>query len=140
MAHGTRRHARESALQALYLMDLCKDDPDGIPRAAWSEKPLELQAQEFARRLAHGVRVHESEIDAVIVRYTENWALDRMAAIDRSVLRMAAYELLYDLETPVSVVINEAIEIAKKFSTAESSKFVNGILDKVKQERKSIKE
>jgi transcription antitermination protein NusB len=78
---------------------------------------------------------HLTALDPVIKKYAENWELHRMATIDRCILRMASFELLYDVETPVKVIINEAVEIAKKYSTSESSRFVNGILDKVKLER-----
>ncbi len=89
----------------------------------------------FSRHLAQGVLDKKNEIDTILTSYAEHWELSRMAAVDRNILRLAALEILTDLETPVSVIINEAIEIAKTFSTEESGKFVNGILDKVKQNR-----
>ncbi len=78
---------------------------------------------------------HRSLLDQLIAKYAENWEIGRMAAIDRNVLRLAAFELLNELDTPVSVVIDEAVEIAKTYSTQDSGKFVNGILDKIKAER-----
>ena len=132
---GARRQAREAALQALYLGDLCRAPALEISEKAWSEDPLSGKTLEFCRHLIGGVDASRESIDSVIVKYAENWELGRMAAVDRCLLRMAAFELLYDLGTPVNVVINEAVEIAKKYSTAESSKFVNGILDKIKLER-----
>lgn len=134
---GARREGREAALQVLYLSDLTKLAPTEAPAPVWSEEPLQPRAKSFAKHLAEGVQEREQDLDGLIKKYAENWELHRMATIDRCLLRLAAYELVYDVETPVSVVINEALEIAKKFSTAESSKFINGILDKLKQERKS---
>ncbi|OGR52414.1 MAG: transcription antitermination factor NusB [Elusimicrobia bacterium GWA2_38_7] len=83
-----------------------------------------------------GVLDRQEEIDTLIRRYTENWDIRRMAAIDRNILRISTFEILTDLETPISVIIDEAIEISKNYSTEDSSKFVNGILDKIKGERK----
>jgi transcription antitermination protein NusB len=140
MPTGTRRIARESALQAIYLMDLCKQGVEEILKPTWSAEMLDSKTQEFADHLIQGTAAHRDELDGVIMKYTQNWAMERMAGIDRCLMRLAAFELLYDLDTPVSVIINEALEIAKKYSTAESSKFVNGILDKVKLERKTEKE
>jgi N utilization substance protein B len=132
---GSRRLGREAALQILYLTDLCRQPMADWPEKAWSGEPLPPKTRAFAQHLAEGVAAEAERLDALIMKYVQNWELGRLAAIDRCILRIAAYELLYDTETPVSVAINEAVEIAKKFSTAESSKFVNGILDKVKLER-----
>jgi N utilization substance protein B len=85
--------------------------------------------------LARGALAHRPALDAVIAKVAENWEIGRMAAIDRNILRLAAFELMHSLETPVSVVIDEAVEIAKTYSTQDSGKFVNGILDKIKTER-----
>ena len=132
---GSRRQSREAALQVLYLKDLSKNTLDSIPDTVWSEEPLTPNTREFAQHLVEGVLFQQPAIDFLIKKYTENWDIHRMAAIDRSILRLAAYELLHELETPINVIINEAVEIAKKFSTHDSSKFVNGILDKIKVER-----
>jgi N utilization substance protein B len=132
---GSRRQGREAALQVLYLKDLGKKAMDAVPEAVWSDEPLTPKIKEFAQRLVEGVLSEQSALDPLIKKYTENWEMDRMAAIDRSILRLAAYELLHEMETPINVIINEAVEIAKKYSTGDSSKFVNGILDKIKAER-----
>jgi len=132
---GVRRQGREAALQIIYLADLTQLAPQDAPDPVWSQDPLPPRAKSFAKHLAEGVHQNLEAIDPLIRKYAENWELHRMATIDRCLLRLAAFELVYDHETPVSVVINEALEIAKKYSTAESSKFVNGILDKLKQER-----
>lgn len=121
----------------VYLVDVCQLDVDKIPDAVLSDEPLAAKTREFARHLAAGTVSEWEKIDKLVAHYAKNWELHRMAAIDRCILRLASYELLAELETPVNVIINEAVEIAKKYSTAESSKFVNGILDKVKAERKN---
>lgn len=106
-----------------------------MPERAWSEEPLDIKARAFAAHLADGVQQNKEALDRLIEKYAQNWTLARMASIDRCVLRLAAYELVYEPETPINVIINEAVDIAKKFSTSESGKFVNGILDKIKLER-----
>ncbi len=102
-----------------------------------AQDPAYSETDDFSRHLADGVWNHKSEIDAMLTRYAENWDLHRMAAVDRNILRLSTFEIVHDKETPLSVIIDEAIEIAKTYSTEESGKFVNGILDKIKQERKS---
>ena len=132
---SSRRQGREAALQTLYLIDLCRLDLKDLPEAVWSDEALSPKTREFAGHLAAGVVARWAKIDKLLGQYARNWELSRMAAVDRCILRLATGELLMDLETPVNVIINEAVEIAKKYSTAESSKFVNGILDKIKVER-----
>jgi N utilization substance protein B len=132
---GVRRQARQAALQILYLMDIARLPLPTASAIFWREETLPARAKDFADRLAAGVSDTCAALDALIVKYAENWELGRMAAVDRNILRLAAYELLHDGETPVSVVLDEAVEIAKTFSTQDSGKFVNGILDKIKSER-----
>jgi transcription antitermination protein NusB len=132
---GTRRQSRESALQILYLMDVGGLSLEDAARVYWRDNPMPLRARAFADELARGAAGKLKELDALIVKYAENWELSRMAAVDRNILRMAAYELVHHLDTPVSVAIDEAVEIAKAYSTQDSGKFVNGILDKIKLER-----
>jgi N utilization substance protein B len=133
---STRRQGREAALQMIYLVDTCNIDLDKIPDDVLSDAPLTPKIRDYARHLASGTVSQWERIDELIVRFAKNWEMKRMAAIDRCLLRLASFELLMEAETPVNVVINEAVELAKKYSTAESSKFVNGILDKIKEERK----
>jgi len=133
---GARRQGREAALQVLYLNDISRNTLREVPEPVWSAEPLTPTTREFAARLAEGVSAHQSVIDPLIKKYAENWEIGRMATIDRCILRLGAYELMHELDTPINVIINEAVEIAKKFSTGESGKFVNGILDKIKTERK----
>jgi transcription antitermination protein NusB len=130
-----RRKAREVALQFLYQMDL-QGEADPRPHAAefWDRHPLDDDARELADQLVRGTKTTQGKIDEVIARCTENWDLERMAVVDRNILRMAVYELGWRTETPPKVVMNEAIEIAKKFGTRESSRFINGILDRVHRE------
>jgi N utilization substance protein B len=132
---GVRRQAREAALQILYLVDIAKLKPEAAAEMTWAGGELPPKAREFSVALAQGALDKKAELDAAIVKYAENWELHRMAAVDRNILRLAAFELLHHPETPVSVVIDEAVEIAKHYSTQDSGKFVNGILDKIKLER-----
>ena len=132
---GARREGREMALQALYLSDVCGlQIPSALKAALKQEFPETVK--EFSRHLVKGVIENKEEIDRILRLYAENWELNRMASVDRNILRLSAFEILSDVETPVSVIIDEAIEIAKTYSTGDSGKFVNGILDKVKKERK----
>ena len=94
------------------------------------------EAREFAARLIEGLHGHRAEIDGVIGEVAENWNIERMAAIDRNVLRIACYELLLCKDIPPKVAINEAIELGKRFSTQQSGAFINGILDRIRRERK----
>lgn len=133
-----RTKAREYALQILYAVDITKDDPRDCVRYFWeSNEESSGEVKKFASGLVLGVSDNKKEIDEMITKYATNWQLDRMAVIDRNVLRFAAYELLYAKDIPPKVSINEAIDIAKKFGGPDSGKFVNGILDKInKTERK----
>jgi transcription antitermination factor NusB len=130
-----RRKAREVALQFLYQLDL-QGERDASPHAPdfWVQHPLDADVREFADALVRGSTTRQRQIDDIIVRYTEHWDLDRMAVVDRNILRLAVYELGWRSDTPPKVVINEAIEIAKKFGTRESGRFINGILDRVHRE------
>jgi N utilization substance protein B len=130
-----RRKAREVALQFLYQLDL-QSEADPAPHGAefWARHPLDEDVREFADAIVRGTKTAQGEIDAIIARFTEHWDLERMAVVDRNILRLAVYELGWRADTPPKVVINEAIEIAKKFGTRESSRFINGILDRVHRE------
>ncbi len=137
---GARRKGREFALQALYLADITRLPIEKAFRSLVSGESLDENVREFAHGLADGTYAKRDDLDTVIKKYAQNWDLARMAALDRNLLRLGAYEILFQQETPVSVVIDEAVEIAKAFSTPDSGKFVNGILDKVKNERPNGKE
>jgi transcription antitermination protein NusB len=134
---GSRRKGREFALQAIYLADITKMPEQRAFRSLVRGNALDEKGKEFAEALAAGTLGKKVELDALIKKYAKNWDLDRMAALDRNILRLGAYEILYELDTPVSVIIDEAVEIAKAYSTSDSGKFVNGILDRIKDERKA---
>ncbi len=129
---ATRRtRAREIALQVLYQMEQNSGaDAEEIERFI-VRRLRDERLQEFARALVAGVKAHQPGLDTLISGVAENWRIDRMAAIDRNILRLGAFEMLYDPDVPVKVAINEALELAKRYSTAQSSRFVNGILDRL---------
>ena len=131
---GHRRIARECALQMMYELDVGKHPKEEILRTYWLMNEHPPKVREFAELLFEGTVQRLKEIDKVIQQHTKNWRLGRMAAVDRNVLRLAVFEFLWGGKTPETVVINEALEIAKKFSTHESAQFVNGILDSIKND------
>jgi N utilization substance protein B len=132
---GSRRRARELAMQFLYSFEINPGELDEHLEAFWVMNPEEEEAvRRFAAELARGAIERLDELDALIRRYTLNWDLDRIAPIDRACLRLALFEMLHRDDIPPVVSINEAVDIAKRYSTAESGKFVNGILDKIKTE------
>jgi N utilization substance protein B len=132
---GPRRKAREYALQMLFQWDITHDAIEQIVATFFQNLPEENTAiVDFARSLVAGTIEHVEEIDRLIQRHAEHWRLDRMAIVDRNLLRLATQEFLHDNGTPKTVVINEAIEIARRFSTQESPQFINGILDSIKKE------
>ena len=131
---GKRREGREAAVQLLFHWDMNvrqpfeKADLDGF----WQLRTANQATKEFATRGAAGVIAEQGTIDEKIRRYTANYELKRISAVDRNILRVAIYEMLFCNDVPPIVAINEAIDIAKKFGTEESGKFVNGVLDRVK--------
>jgi transcription antitermination protein NusB len=131
---GSRRKSRELAMQFLYNLELNHQEVDEALKGFWEMNPADDSCKEFAEILIKGTNEHQTEIDAIIDRFTINWDIERIAIVDRNVLRIGIYEMLFRDDIPPVVSINEAVDIAKKFSTAESGKFVNGILDKVKIE------
>ncbi len=128
---GSRRKARERALQILFQLEATGDPVDVCVEQYWAESPASPQAREFAQRLVDVVAEHMAEIDATLDAASEHWTLERMNPVDRNLLRMAVGELRYIPDVPPKVTLNEAIEIAKNFSTPEGCRFVNGILDRV---------
>jgi N utilization substance protein B len=126
-----RTRGREIALQVLYLLEQNPGvDPTEVER--FIERRLrEPKLRQFAHALVAGVQSNQPRIDELIALVAENWRLDRMAAIDRNILRLGAFEILHCPEIPTKVAINEALELAKRYSTAQSSRFVNGILDRL---------
>jgi transcription antitermination protein NusB len=131
---GHRRIGRECALQMMYELDVGKHSKDEILHTYWMMNAHPKKVQDFADLLFEGTLLRLKEIDKVIQKHAKNWRLIRMAVVDRNVLRLAVFEFLSGGTTPETVVINEALEIAKKFSTNESAQFVNGILDSIKND------
>jgi transcription antitermination protein NusB len=132
---GPRRKAREYALQMLFQWDITHDAIDEIAATFFENQAEDSEAvSDFARQLVKGTVEHVEQIDEMIRRHAEHWRLDRMATVDRNLLRLAVQEFLYEKETPKTVVINEAIEIARRFSALESPQFINGVLDSIKKE------
>jgi N utilization substance protein B len=137
---GSRRRARECALQILVGLDWSGHAPDAAIEHYWSlfagERPAAFEdIHQTSSRLVRGVVAHRDEIDARLVRSSHNWRLERMSVVDRNILRMAIYELEHRPErVPWKVVLNEAIEIAKKFGSDDSSMFINGVLHPIAQE------
>jgi len=132
---GLRRDGREAAIQFLYQYDTFK--PANLDEALagfWKQTEEPQNVRDFANDLLRGALEKLPEVDAKIRTLADNWDFERLAVVDRNILRLAVYEMLFRPEIPPVVSINEAIEIAKKFSTAESGKFVNGLLDRVKKE------
>ncbi|HJV21651.1 MAG TPA: transcription antitermination factor NusB [Holophagaceae bacterium] len=131
---GVRRRGREYALQMLYAMDLTGYQPDQVFAGFYALQDLNRDAFYYARRLVDGVHSHLEEIDTALTRFAENWKIHRMAAVDRNLLRLGLYELIYVREIPFPIVINEALEIVKEFGDQEGTQFLNGILDAARKE------
>ncbi len=133
---GSRRKARECALQMLFAADLADAASDEVLRTYWTElddADTEQAAREFATRLAAGTLARLEVLDERIRSRAEHWRIPRMAIVDRNILRLAVYEFLFE-PTPRTVAINEALEIARRFSTYEATQFINGILDAIKRD------
>lgn len=131
-----RRRAREYALQLLFQLDVTRGKlTDKLMKDFWKDIKEDNDVKEFANSLIRGTRENIAEIDKIIKKSAEHWSINRMAIIDRNILRCAAYELIYRADIPPSVAINEALEISKKYSTEESASFINGILDKIQKSK-----
>jgi transcription antitermination protein NusB len=133
---GSRRKARECALQMLFAADVAEMPADDVVRSYWAElgeSDLDETAQEFATRLAAQTLSNLELLDERIRSRAEHWRISRMAVVDRNILRLAVYEFLFE-PTPRTVAINEALEIARRFSTYEATQFINGILDAIKRD------
>jgi len=128
---GARRLGRELALQALYALDINPMDTRRFLAIFWENNPSPAEARNFAGQLIEGILSHRTDLDALIKSKAQHWALSRMALVDLNLIRLAAYELLYRDDIPKKVIINEAVEIAKKFGSEDSPAFVNGILDEI---------
>lgn len=132
MAQARRTKARERAVQALYQIDVAATDLDEALSRFWrSFEPVEREVMDLAEVMVRGVAAHRREIDDSIEGVSQNWRLDRMPRVDRNILRLAVFELLYRDDVPVKVVINEAIDLGKKFGSESSGAFINGVLDRI---------
>lgn len=123
-----RTKGREFAMQMLFQWDMSKQDVSRLEKKFWSNAKAADATRDFANRLFEGTARDIAALDEMIVKHADNWRFERLAAIDRAILRLAIYELR-NTDTPPKVVLNEAIELAKKFSSEDSGSFVNGILD-----------
>ena len=126
---GARRKARELALQMLFQHDMSGNQPDMILSTFEELQKSKPNTREFATKIFRGTVDNLTKIDDMIQAQADNWRLSRMAVVDRNIIRMSVYEFLHETDTPKLVIIDEAIEIAKKFGTQKSSQFINGILD-----------
>ncbi len=137
---GTRRKSRELALQMLFQADMGRQTPEEVRRTFWSEhSSAHKDVRDFAEDLFRVASDRGADIDGLIERHAEHWRMDRMAAVDRNVMRSAVAELMGFPSTPRAVVINEALEIARKFSSPESVQFINGVLDSIGRELEKAK-
>jgi len=133
-ASGTRRKARESALQMMFAADVDRNEPGVLTGDYWIElgdQTFDQKTRDFANNLVVGALKNLAAVDDRIRSRAEHWRIERMAIVDRNILRLAVYEFLYE-DTPRTVIINEALEIARRFSTFEATQFINGILDAIK--------
>ena len=136
-----RTAARECALKILYQVHLTANPIEEVLENFWAQHPGDESVREFTGKLVGGVLRHMKTIDEMIAKHTENWELGRMAVVDRNILRFGVYELLYlSDEIPPKVVINEAVNVAKKYSQGESGKFVNGVLDNINHTEPRLKD
>ena len=132
---GTRRKSRELALQMLFQLDMGKQSPEQVRKTFWSErKEMDESVRGFADDIFRLATERAEEIDRVIETHAQNWRMERMAAVDRNVMRAAVAEFIGYPQTPAPIIINEALEIARKFSSPEAVNFINGVLDSVSKE------
>ncbi len=134
-AVASRRHARRQALDILYQADVTGADPITVV-AEWETAGRQIEP--FASELVEGVAAHRAEIDGLLARFAEDWTVERMASVDRTILRVASYELLHRHDVPPAAAINEAVVAAKELSTEDSSRFVNGILGRIAREEAGV--
>jgi N utilization substance protein B len=130
---GKRTKARECAVQMLYQWDSTREPMDRVTGLFWKVRSTTDETRARAETLARGAQGDVAALDAAIAAALTNWRFDRVAAVDRNILRIAAYELLHEPETPSAVIIDEAVEMAKRFGEADSPAFVNGVLDAVRR-------
>ncbi len=131
---GARTTAREAALQMLFAIDATGSDVEQAILDFWRELPGDAEGREYADQLVRGVRQSLEQLDERIRAASQNWRIERMARIDRNALRLGTYELSTRSDVPRAVILDEAVELAKRFGSDESSKFVNGVLDRIAED------
>ena len=129
---GTRRRAREMAMQALFYMDAQQNGSPQMLKSFCENFNLPQKVRPFFLQLVNGVLAAQPQIDFLIEKYSKNWKIQRMSRVDRNVMRIAVFEMLFCPDIPPKVSINEAIDVAKKFGTEESGAFINGIVDRIR--------
>jgi N utilization substance protein B len=130
---GRRTKARECALQMLYQWEATREPMPVVAEGFWRVRTTTDETRAIAERLASGAQSHLEAVDEAIAAVSKNWRFDRIASVDKSILRLGAYELMVETKTPAAVVIDEAVEMAKRFGEADSPAFVNGVLDAIKR-------
>ena len=130
---GSRRSARIIVLQALYQIDICNETKDNVLSFDWLDREFDRYTLDFSKKLIEGSLKHQNYIDSIIVTQLEHWDLDRLSYIDRAILRFSTFSLFFQDDIPDTVVINEAVDLAKIFGTDDSYKFVNGVLDGIRK-------
>lgn len=128
---GARTTAREAALQMLFAVEATDTDPEQAIGDFWRELPGDAEGRPYADEAVRGVRATLADLDARIVKASKNWRLERMTRVDRNLLRLGAWELVQKTDVPRAVILDEAVELAKRFGTEESGAFVNGVLDRI---------
>jgi N utilization substance protein B len=128
---GARTSGREAALQMLFALETSGDPIDRVLVAYWRETPGDPEGRDYADTVARGVAGELAQVDEAVRKASTNWRLERMARVDRNVLRLGAWELLHSQAVPRAVILDEAVELAKRFGSEESSAFVNGVLDRI---------
>ena len=128
---GTRHKARMLALQALYEVDSATRRPEAVTERLLAETPLSRENDDFVRELVNGTFKNREQIDSNIHKFAPAWPVDQIATVDRNILRLAIFEILFDNKVPIKVAVNEAVELAKTFGSESSAKFINGVLGSV---------
>lgn len=136
---GKRRQARELALKGLFAVDICQGRRDGLENFWAEQQDILPEIKEFSLELTEKTLENLSAIDRLISLSADNWKLSRLACVDRNILRLAAYELLYCPDIPEAVSINEAVELAKTYGSLDSPAFINGVLDRIRKESNNCK-
>ena len=131
---ATRRRGREAALQLLYAVEITEANVEEVLASSWAHALTAVRTREFTGALLRGVIASRDEIDALIREWSANWSLERIGLVERNILRFAIYELLFMPEIPPNVTINEAIEVAKRYGAEDAPSFINGILDRIKNQ------